>query len=62
MVENDMCLRGTSKQNALFPENVHKKKKKKKTNASMPRMSRIGPGVAFLVRVFLNTNESKNWF
>ena len=32
MVENDMCLGGTSKQNALFPENVHKKKKKKKTH------------------------------
>ena len=29
MVENDMCLGGTSKQNALFPENVHKKKQKK---------------------------------
>ena len=38
MVENDMCLRGTSKQNALFPENVHKKKTTKKKRIHAPNV------------------------
>ena len=42
MVQNDFCLGGASKQNALVLENVPKEV------APMPRMSRIGPVQCFV--------------
>ena len=45
MVENDICLRGASKLNALFSQKYALK------NAPMLPMSRIGPVVYFMLNI-----------